>query len=189
MTAIDIRDEIVTMNVRPLDTSHAAAYRELMLEGYDLHPEAFTAKVEERAPLPLSWWETRLQSGPLAPQNVLAGVAGDQLAGVAGLLFEQRPKTRHIAMLYGMYVRRAYRGSGLGEALVLAALDAARARPEVRVVQLTVTEGNQAAQALYERCGFASFGVEPFAMAVGGGYRSKVHMWQEVGSAARTEDT
>ena len=33
---------------------------------------------------------------------------------------------------------------------------------------MTVTKGNDAAQALYERCGFAAFGVEPFAIAQGG---------------------
>ncbi len=168
------------MMVQPLDRTHAAAYRELMLEGYDRHPEAFTSSVQERVSLPLSWWAKRLQHGPDVSQVVLAGLERERLAGVAGMRFEQRSKKRHIATLFGMYVREAYRRSGLGEALVVASLDAARARSEVRVVQLTVTEGNQAAQALYERCGFTSFGVEPYAVAVEDGYRAKVHMWREV---------
>ena len=52
----------------------------------------------------------------------------------------------------------------------------------LKVVQLTVTEGNAAAQTLYEHCGFVSFGVEPFAVALGSIFLSKVHMWCPVGS-------
>jgi hypothetical protein len=33
---------------------------------------------------------------------------------------------------------------------------------------------------LYERCGFAAFGVEPMAMALGPAWHAKVHMWCDV---------
>ena len=45
------------------------------------------------------------------------------------------------------------------------------------VVQLTVTQGNAQAQALYARNGFVEYGVEPYAVAVEQGFVSKVHMW------------
>jgi RimJ/RimL family protein N-acetyltransferase len=63
---------------------------------------------------------------------------------------------------------------------VRAALAAARARPGVRVVTLTVTEGNDAAVGLYARCGFRAFGTEPLAIATPAGFRSKVHMWLDL---------
>jgi RimJ/RimL family protein N-acetyltransferase len=44
-----------------------------------------------------------------------------------------------------------------------------------------VSQGNQAAQALYQRCGFVAFGLEPFAVRVHNGYVAKVHMWRQVG--------
>jgi ribosomal protein S18 acetylase RimI-like enzyme len=75
-----------------------------------------------------------------------------------------------------MYVRAAQRGLGLGEALVHAVLQAARERPGVLQVQLTVTQGNAAAEALYRRCGFVPWGIEPLAMAEGGRHMAKVHM-------------
>ena len=37
-------------------------------------------------------------------------------------------------------------------------------------------EGNDAAQKLYARCGFETFGIEPFAVKVDGRFLSKVHM-------------
>jgi RimJ/RimL family protein N-acetyltransferase len=50
----------------------------------------------------------------------------------------------------------------------------------VRLVQLSVTEGNRAAQALYARCGFVVYGREPLAMAVDGGFVIKLHLWLDL---------
>ncbi|MNG38213.1 hypothetical protein D3C84_1258290 [compost metagenome] len=59
-------------------------------------------------------------------------------------------------------------------------LATARARGDLRLVQLTVTQGNEGAQALYARCGFKVFGVEPMAVRIGERYFAKVHMWREL---------
>jgi ribosomal protein S18 acetylase RimI-like enzyme len=77
-----------------------------------------------------------------------------------------------------------FRQRGLGRQLVVAALGVARARDDIKVVQLTVTQGNSAAQTLYEHCGFSVFGVEPFAVAVGEGFVSKVHMWCDLSNGS-----
>lgn len=165
------------MNIERLRPDHASAYRALMLEAYARDPDAFTASVEERGPLPLSWWEARVSEDADARELVIGGFEGVHLAGVAGLSFESRPKLRHKATLFGMYVHASARKRGLGRRLVHAALHSARERSGIEVVQLTVTEGNRAAHALYEACGFVAFGVEPLAVACGAGYSGKVHMW------------
>lgn len=148
-----------------------------MLEAYELHPDAFTSSISERGSLPLSWWETRLKAEAQPSDMVLGAFRGPRLAGVVGLSFDTREKARHKAQLFGMYVPSEFRKSGMGKALVLAVLEHAQRRPGVRIVQLTVTQGNDAAQGLYERCGFVPFGIEPFAAAVGQDFVSKVHMW------------
>lgn len=149
-----------------------------MLEAYERHPDAFTSSVAERGALPLTWWQTRLDDAPQAPSVVLGAFQADEIAGVVGIEFEKREKARHKSALFGMYVPPALRKRGIGRALIDAALDLIRMRPGVRIVQLTVTEGNAAACTLYERCGFAAFGVEPYAVAVDGRYVAKVHMWR-----------
>ncbi|MBT2321127.1 GNAT family N-acetyltransferase [Variovorax paradoxus] len=152
-----------------------------MLDAYARHPEAFTSTVAERAALPPSWWAARLASSAQAAQLVLGAFDDtDRLVGAAGLLFESRQRSRHKANLFGMYVAPSARQSGLGHRLVQGLLAEAAAREGVRLVQLTVTQGNDAAQALYERCGFAVFGVEPFAVEVGSAFLPKVHMWRLV---------
>jgi len=168
------------MTIRRLFPADAEAYRALMLEGYARHPDAFTSTAAEREALSLSWWQKRLDASPSAEQVVFGAFDGDVLAGAAGLQFQAREKARHKADLFGMYVAPSARGTGFGRQLVVAILEEAAAREGVRIVQLTVTEGNAAAQTLYERCGFQPFGVEPYAVALGTGYLSKVHMWRAV---------
>lgn len=156
---------------------HARVYRALMLQAYTQHPQAFGSSVAERAALPLSWWAKRLAADPNAHELVLGVFDGQQLVGVVGLAFESREKLRHKCSLFGMYVAPQARRLGQGAALVQAALAGARTRPGIKLVQLTVTHGNLAAQALYERFGFVSFGLEPMAVAVDDGFVSKNHMW------------
>ena len=98
---------------------------------------------------------------------VFGAFDGAALVGAAGLQFEAREKARHKASLFGMYVSPSSRQGGVGRKLVQATLAQAASRQGVKIVQLTVTEGNAAAQTLYERCGFESFGVEPYAVALG----------------------
>lgn len=164
------------MKIERLTPSAAPAYRALMLQAYAAHPDAFTSSVTERAALPMSWWEARLSTDPLAHELVLAAVDGEDLAGVVGLSFDTREKARHKVTLLGMYVAQRYRQQGLARQLMLAALAQVRQRDGVRMVQLTVTYGNRVAQALYEACGFTCFGIEPQAVAVGDRFVAKVHM-------------
>ena len=144
--------------VRRLVPADAPPYRALMLEAYERHAEAFSSSATERAALPLDWWQARLAEGDEAPQRVIGAWRGDRLAGVAGLSFETGEKLRHKATLFGMAVAEDFRRQGIGEALVQAVL----------------------AHALYERCGFAVFGIEPRAVAVGDGYVAKCHMWVDL---------
>ena len=86
-------------------------------------------------------------AGRLAGSTVFGGFEGQTLHGIAGFKQEQGLKDRHKAMLVGMYVRPAARGTGLGRRLVEAVLDHARGR--VELVQLAVVAGNDAALRLY----------------------------------------
>jgi ribosomal protein S18 acetylase RimI-like enzyme len=159
-----------------LEPNHAAEYRALMLRAYAQHPDAFTSSVAEREVLPLSWWQDRLNPAPDAQDVVFGSFCDGSLVGAVGLSFDLREKARHKVTLFGMVVSPAQRRMGLGQQLLAAALTYSRARPGVRVVQLTVTQGNTQAQTLYARNGFVEFGLEPYAVAVENGFVSKVHM-------------
>lgn len=170
------------MRIVALTAVDAPQYRELMLEAYVQAADAFTSTAEERAREPLSWWVHRIASGSGLNQSFGAFQA-DLLVGTVALEYSAKPKTRHSALLLGMYVRPGVRRLGAGRALMQAAIAAARARPGLRVLSLTATEGNEAAIRLYESAGFSAWGVEPCAILTPSGYKAKVHM------ALRLDDT
>ena len=166
------------LTLRRLVPADAAAHRALMVGAYRDHPDAFTSTLAEREGLPLDWWAARMAEGDAPLQLVFGAFDGPQLLGAAGLAFETRERLRHKCTLFGMVVDPAARGRGIGRAIVEALLDEARRRPVLRVVQLTVSEGNAAAEALYRRCGFVRYGAEPMATWVDGRFVTKLHLWR-----------
>ncbi len=88
-------------------------------------------------------------------EYLLGAVDGeDAPAGVCQLRFRWSVwKSAEDCWLEDLYVREAARRSGLGRALVEAALERARERGCKRI-ELDVNEDNLAARALYESCGF-----------------------------------
>jgi ribosomal protein S18 acetylase RimI-like enzyme/catechol 2,3-dioxygenase-like lactoylglutathione lyase family enzyme len=163
------------MRVAALTLADAPAYRELMLEAYARDADAYTSTAEERAREPLSWWADRIAPASGLGQSFGAFDAG-RLVGAVALEYSARAKTAHAGLVLGMVVQPHARRQGVGRALMQAALEAARTRPGLEVLRLTVTEGNDAALRLYESVGFARWGVEPSAIRTPTGDRAKVHM-------------
>ena len=160
----------ISLKVRRLNTSDAANYRELRLEGLKAHPEAFSSSWDDEADKPASWWAERLEA------NAVFGgwVNSSPLVGVAGLRVQDRVKLRHKGVLWGMYVRPEARGKGLAEALVQQIIGHARAL--VEEVCLTVVASNAAALRLYGAAGFREYGLERRALRIGSEYYDEVLM-------------
>ena len=163
------------MHVSTLDSSHVAAYRELMLEAYEHAADAFTTTAAERRAEPEAWWVKRIGSSAGTATSFGAWEEGS-LVGSVAIEYSTKPKTRHSALVLGMYVRPAYRSKGVGRSLMYALIEAARQRLEVSVLTLTLTEGNASALRLYQSCGFAVWGTEPLAILTESGLKGKVHM-------------
>lgn len=166
------------LTIARLTEADAPAYRTLMLQAYEV-PDAFTSTPQERAAAPASFWTERV-AHPQGLSVAFGAFEGGQLVGTVTLEFNHRTKTRHKAHVVGMYVRPEQQGQGAGTALLAAAVAHAQAGGQARVLNLTVTEGNAAALALYQRAGFQAFGTEPMAVQTPDGFKAKVHMWMPV---------
>lgn len=106
--------------------------------GTDLEYQGFSA---ELAALPVPYMPPR---GALLIARIDAGVAG---------CVALRPLDEHRGEMKRLYVRPAYRKSGLGKRLVDAVIDAAQ-RAGYRELRLDTLASMTSAQALYGRLGF-----------------------------------
>lgn len=88
-----------------------------------------------------------------ASAEIIVAMAGTILCGKALLFFR---RGQDIARLYSIAVAHEARGQGLGEKLLHACAQAARARGCTRI-RLEVRQDNMAAQRLYERSGYRRF--------------------------------
>jgi RimJ/RimL family protein N-acetyltransferase len=82
---------------------------------------------------------------------------------MTGVFTMDQPKLAHVGSVWGVYVRPAFRGRGVGERLLRACVDWARAQDRV-MLKLSVVAGNDVARRCYERVGFTAYGVEPLAV-------------------------
>jgi ribosomal protein S18 acetylase RimI-like enzyme len=166
----------MTAHIAVLAASNAPQYKAVMLHAYEYAADAFTSTPEERARESDVWWVKRI-ADPEAMTIAFGAFAGAEIVGTVALEFSAKPKTRHKALVVGMYVMPAWRGRGLARSLLKAAIDHCVTRGDIRVVQLEVTEGNEPAAKLYHELGFAQYGLEPMAVLTPSGFKSKVHMW------------
>jgi ribosomal protein S18 acetylase RimI-like enzyme len=97
-------------------------------------------------------------------------IAGHDGVKYAGLRRDNREKMRHKAQIWGVYVRQAMRQQGVANALLCAAIDAARHMPEVATVLLSVDAASMGAKKLYVALGFETYGIEHDSILVDGVY-------------------
>jgi RimJ/RimL family protein N-acetyltransferase len=154
--------------IRPLTEQDASAMRELRLLGLQTDAYAFGASYETESKQPLSFFESRCAQ--TENKCFFGAFVGDQLVGLASLVQETGPKTKHNANIYAVYTHCDYRGQGISTALIESAVSLARTWPEVEFIQLGVATTNIAAQKVYEKAGFETWGTQFGAMKVDGEY-------------------
>jgi RimJ/RimL family protein N-acetyltransferase len=104
----------------------------------------------------------------------LVGMLGDQIVSTLSFAAGQRPRVRH-AGEFGLSVRKAYWGLGIGTRMLEALLSWARGTQTITKVNLRVRTDNLRAIALYLRKGFAIEGTICKAIRIGGTYYD--HHW------------
>ncbi len=155
--------ELSGVTLKRLAPADWQTYRELRLAALQLSSEAFGSTYQEE--LPRGEEESRAR---LAGSAIWAAFAGGKPVGMVALHRHARARDRHKGEIFSMYVAPELHGRGIGRALLEAALQAAREQG-LEQVTLYVVAGNQAATALYSRCGFQVYGTEPKGIKYGPG--------------------
>jgi ribosomal protein S18 acetylase RimI-like enzyme len=163
--------------VKRLNASDAAAFRELRLEGLRQHPEFFGSSLQEESALPFEWFAEKLRS------CVVVGALDHSGAGLDGIIAVEPIKTvkqRHKGVVWGVYIRPECRGQGLGQALMRTLV--IQCAGFVEELRLTVACTNDAAHQMYLKAGFIEFGFEERSLKLGNSYVAERHMMKQISS-------
>ncbi|OKP67146.1 acetyltransferase [Paenibacillus sp. P3E] len=160
------------MYIRILTSADAEIYRELRLQSLLQNPEAFLSSYESESKI--SMVTTRIRLEP-SDDNFTLGAfdAEEKLVGIVTLFRESRPKIRHKAHVYSVYVDPCARKQGVGRVLMLELIKRAKQVPGLEILNLTLTSTNLSAKRLYESLGFIRYGTEPRAMKLGVDYQDE----------------
>lgn len=160
--------------IRYLTESDWQAYRELRLAALCEASESFASSAGELAELLPDDWRAALRRDQFS--YVLGAFQGAALVGMVGFTRERRLKTRHKAIVRGLYVAPTCRGQGIARLLMEALLREARAEVGIEQLVLSVVAGNTPARALYDNLGFVPYGREPRALKLGDRYLDDEYM-------------
>jgi RimJ/RimL family protein N-acetyltransferase len=159
--------------IRRLLPDDADAYAELRREALELEPLSFGSSPDEDIVQSFDSVGGGLLSDP---RQAVFGAFEPGLVGVVGIRALPRRKLRHKAEIWGMYLKREYRGRGLAQLLLGEAIAFARSLEDVRQIHLTVTEHAVAACKIYQNLGFVVWATEPAALNVDGVDVAEQHM-------------
>ncbi|MBX3385169.1 MAG: GNAT family N-acetyltransferase [Phycisphaeraceae bacterium] len=158
-----------------LGLKDADAFMDLRRSSLTESPWAFASSPEDDRMRDVENVRKSLSEREQATFGVREVGGGGRILAVGGVMREPRLKRRHIASIYGVYTRPEARGRGLGRAVTVAAIMAAKewVGPAIEVVELSVSRMSDgaasAAERLYESLGFVAWGLEPEALRTADG--------------------
>ncbi|NLG28425.1 MAG: GNAT family N-acetyltransferase [Chloroflexi bacterium] len=151
------------ITIRAAVPADAAELRVMRLEALERDSFAFSSDVDTAAQESVQAWAERIARYASAGEGqIQVALSGDRYVGMVGIARGGKVKVRHNGWIWGAYVRAAWRGLHIGEALLNGCVAWARAQ-ELAIVKLGVAVSNTPAIRCYARCGFAVYGIEPKA--------------------------
>jgi RimJ/RimL family protein N-acetyltransferase len=161
--------------IRPVTLDDLDAFRDLRLEALRTQPIAFGADYETNLAHPREFWEKRIAPRDGVVSITYVAEANGELVGLTGIRAAEGRKERHNAWVWGVYVRPAWRGKGLGDRLVNACTEWG-ATQGLRYAKLGVLTSNTPAICCYVRCGFTVYALDPEVLAWEGKYYDELLM-------------
>ena len=124
----------------------------MRLDALKRDPIAFGSSYEEEAKLSESEWKKRIR-------NTWFALSNNEPIGMIVYVFNNKRKIKHIANIFGFYVKDRYRNQGIGKKLVKSALSSIMKNKDVIKINLNVNPKQKAAVNLYRKFGFKIVGM------------------------------
>ena len=146
--------------IEPITPLNTFLFKAVRLRALLDAPHAFGSTYAKESQLTDSDWIKRAERWNGESGAGFLAMDGDTACGIAGSFLDQNDPT--LAQLISMWTAPTHRQRGVGRLLVNAVLNWAGGR-SARILQLMVTNNNEAAIRFYERLGFTRTGrTEPY---------------------------
>src|SRR5690349_364567 len=107
------------VEIRSLTGADAREFQALRLRSLRESPDAFGSSYDEELNVSLDSVAQRLEATHSPTARIVLGAFADGvLVGVAGCAQDAKVKSRHKAVIWGLYVAPEARGAGVGRALL-----------------------------------------------------------------------
>jgi len=153
---------------RSLCDTDARSVRNLRLSVLRSDPGTFSITFDQENAVPIEQVEGMLRSCVEGEDCAAWGAFHGGLVGMVGVNRMPGQLQRHKARIWGMYVMRTHRRRGVGQALLVHALDFAKSIKEVEKICIEVTSAARDAIRLYQCVGFEIASPENNALKFGG---------------------
>lgn len=152
-------------------------YKDLRLESLRDFPQGFSSSYDEAILKPDEEWQYDLISSQEEKDSVmLCAYDGNEMIGCVGSYWKNKSKTRHVANVGLMYVKKSHQGKGVGNLLLNELLKLLTGMNRFRKIKLEVIQGNLPAYNLYRKAGFVDTGINHDELLINGSYVNTICM-------------
>jgi ribosomal protein S18 acetylase RimI-like enzyme len=143
-----LRKGVAVVVIKKCSPDDWQQYKELRLQALQADPLAFGSEYEEEVDFTEDTWRQRCVA-------MYVAIRDNNFVGMVGLLTNPARASKHKAMVVSFWVKPAFRGQGIGKALLIEL----QQKSGYAKLFLDVTTTQIAAIALYEAVGFKKIGL------------------------------
>ena len=154
------------MHITTLSKNEWKQFRDIRLEALKNDPLAFGSTYKEGLQKTDEEWQLPLTK---ETSHLLFAKDGDEVIGMIASYQDEGEKCKHVAYVWGVYVRELYRGKGIAKKLFEVLFEKLKALHVIKI-NLNVNTTQEHAKRLYESLGFETVGTAHKEMYINGGY-------------------
>ena len=154
-------------------------YRDLQIEAHKESPLAFSETLSELRKTSLKDWQKDLKDSLKNKTVIFFALDGEKLIGMVDFHIHRLSKLKHNAFLGGLYVRKEYRGKGIGKSLTQKIIDVARAKKAKNIFS-EIIETQTASIELHKKLGFKIVGKLENFLKDGNKYHSEFFLQKKL---------